>query len=614
MCGILGQINKKGHPDKKIFSSMLRTLFHRGPDQMETFYDGSLALGHTRLSIIDLSPAGTQPMFNEDGTVALIFNGEIYNYLDIKKRLQKNHIWKSKTDSETLIHGYEQWGQAISEKIEGMFAFAIYDKERQLITVSRDHFGKKPLYYYLDEEIFCFASEIKAIITHPQIKKKLKIDRGSLTKFLFYGYIPSPHSVWDGIKKLEPSTTFQFDIENWKIINKHCYWKLEDVKLINTPDETQILEKTEKLIKKSVEKRLMSDVPLGIFLSGGVDSSLIATYLSQYSSKVSSFTVCYKDSPEIDESKYAKRVADTLGITNNLCFFESKQVRNNFIQILDYLDEPLADAAIIPLFFISKFAKNKISVALSGDGGDELFGGYPKYNAQKFIENFSYLSVLVSIIRPFISKNNTYYKLFDSFTTPFPVRQFLFGSGSLLFTELQELLNVESVNFDTVFEDAIRYEKIFKQKDIVNKSLFLDCKIQLPDWYLVKGDRATMATSLEMRNPLLDKELAEFAFSLKGDWKIRKNTNKYILKKLAGKYIDPDIIYRKKSGFGVPLDKWIRSELKDLFDEYLFIDHGYFNKVYIMKIYKEHIAQEANHQFKLLRIFSFNYWYKKYYG
>ncbi len=614
MCGILGQINRKSRPDKKILLEMLNTLVSRGPDQMETFNDGNIALGHTRLSIIDLSPKGTQPMRNEDGTVVLIFNGEIYNYLDLKKTLRKDHLWKSKTDTETLIHGYEEWGQMLSEKIEGMFAFAIYDKKKGLVTISRDHFGKKPLYYYLDDELFCFASEIKALLAHPQIKKRVKIDSISLTKYLFYGYIPSPHSILDGIKKLEPSTTFQFDIKNWKIINKYCYWKLENVTLRKNTNEIQILEQTESLIKKAVEKRLMSDVPLGIFLSGGVDSSLVATYLSQLSSKVSSFTVCYKDSPEIDESKHARQVANVLGIKNNLCYFGSNQVKDNFLGILDYLDEPLADAAIVPLFFISTFAKNKITVALSGDGGDEIFGGYPKYNAQQFIEDFKFLNVLAHLIKPLTNKNNLYYKLINNFSEAFPIRQFIFGSGSFSVKEVEELLNTGTFNLQGIFEDAFYYEKLFKQKDIVNKSLYLDCKIQLPDWYLVKSDRATMATSLEMRSPLLDKELAEYLFSLSGNWKIRSNINKYILKKLAAKYLNPGNVYRKKSGFGVPLSKWIRNELKDIFDEYLFIDHGYFNRNYIMKIYQEHLSGSADHQFKLLRIFSFNYWYKKYYA
>jgi len=551
-------------------------------------------------------------MFNEDESVATIFNGEIYNYQSVKEKLKTSHQWKSKSDTEVLIHGYEEFGQKIVEKIEGMFAFAIYDRKNNLLTLARDHFGKKPLYYYLDEEIFCFASELKAIIKNLEIKRKLKIDELSLVKYLFYGYVPSPNSIFDKIKKLEPATTFQFDLKNWKIINKYDFWKLEDIKINNNYSESEVLNRAEDLIKKSVEKRLMSDVPLGVFLSGGVDSSLITKYLSEYSPNVNSFTVCYKNSKEADESQYAKRVASKLGIKYNLSYFEDQLVRENFLEILDYLDEPMADAAIIPLYFVSKFAKDKITVVLSGDGGDELFGGYSKYKAQEFIETHRYLNFLAGIGKKIISKNSPYYKLLDSFGLEFWERQFIFGSGSFLPKEAEKLLK-KPINLELVFAEAQKYEKIFAQKDTINKSLFLDCKIQLPDWYLVKGDRATMATSLEMRNPLLDKDLAEFAFSLSGKWKIRDGEQKYVLKKLASKYFDSDLIYRKKSGFGVPLDKWIRHELKDLFQEYLFQDNGFFDLEYVKLLHAEHISGEADHRFKLLRVFNFNYWHKKYY-
>ncbi|HAI73860.1 MAG TPA: asparagine synthase (glutamine-hydrolyzing) [Candidatus Moranbacteria bacterium] len=609
MCGILGQINRKISINEKLFQKMLSTLEKRGPDQSGYFFDNKIALGQRRLSIIDLSEAGRQPLFNENKNIAIVFNGEIYNYQAIKNNLKNNHIWQSKTDTEVLIHSYEEYGQKIMKEVEGMFAFAIYDKQNQLITLARDHFGKKPLYYYLDDEFFCFASELKAIIKNLEIKKKLKVDQLSLTKYLFYGYIPSPNSIFDKIKKLEPSTTFQFDIKNWKIINKHQYWQLENIKINKNISEKEILEKTENLIKKSVKKRLMSDVPLGIFLSGGVDSSLITKYLSEYSPQTNSFTVCYKNSKESDESQYAQRVAKKLGINYNLCYFEDQLVRENFLEILDYLDEPMADAALIPLYYISKFAKDKITVVLSGDGGDEIFGGYYKYKAQKIIENSKYLSFLFRIGEKFISQNNSYYKLLKSFDLNFSARQFIFGSGSFLPEEAEKILK-QKINLETVFEEAQKYETYFQQKDTVNKSLFLDCKIQLPDWYLVKGDRATMANSLEMRNPLLDKDLAEFAFSLSGNWKIKNGEQKYILKKLASKYFDKDLVYRKKSGFGVPLDKWIGEELRDLFQEYLFIDNGFFDLEYVKLLHSEHMSGKTDHRFKLLRIFNFNYWYE----
>lgn len=277
------------------------------------------------------------------------------------------------------------------------------------------------------------------------------------------------------------------------------------------------------------------------------------------------------------------------------------------------MDEPFADAAVIPLYYLAKFAKPEITVALSGDGGDEIFGGYPKYSAQKFIENFGFLSAIAHAGKNFVSRDSNYHKLFSSFSLPFAARQFIFGSGSFLPEEVGRLLKGEKYSLGKIFEEAIAYENKYKAAGVVNKSMYLDAKIQLPDWYMVKGDRATMANSLEMRNPLLDKNLAEYMFSLEGNYKIRNGQTKYLLKKIAARYIDEDIIYRRKSGFGIPLDTWIRGILKDLFEKYLFKDTGFFDMEYIRTLFEEHCNGKFDHRFKLLRIFSFNYWYYTYY-
>lgn len=614
MCGIYGRINKKSDINRDSFFSSLDTLKSRGPDNSGTYFDKNIGLGFRRLSIIDLSENGNQPMFDESGDVGIVFNGEIYNFKELKVDLKDDFKWKSQSDTEVLLNGYKKWGfDELLQRIEGMFAFAIYDKRKDKLFFARDHFGKKPFYYYFDEDSFIFASELKAIIKNPEIKKKCHVDKLSLSKYLFYGYVPSPNSVFDKIKKLEPSTSFVFDIKKWEISDKKIFWNLENIQIRDGLSEEAILDKTEDLLKKSVEKRLISDVPLGIFLSGGVDSSLVALYMSQISDDVNSFTVCYKDYPKADESDYAKRVVQKLGIKSNLCYFENSLVKENFIEILDYLDEPLADAAIIPLYFVSKFAKKNITVALGGDGGDEIFGGYSKYKAQDFIEKYSYLKFISGLGKRLFKKDSPYFKLLSSFDESFYSRQFIFGSGGFLADEVSSLLKDYSFSADEIFSEAKECDFLFKQKDNINRSLYLDCKIQLPDWYLVKGDRATMSNSLEMRNPLLDKNLAEFAFSLEGNWKIRNGEQKYLLKKLASKYVDRDIIYREKSGFGVPLGDWIKNELKDLFGEYLFIDNGFFDLDYVRKIYDEHLEGRADNEFKLLRILGFNYWYRKYF-
>ncbi len=614
MCGIVVQVNRAERINRDLFKRMLDTLSLRGPDQDGIYTHNNVGLGQRRLSILDLSEAGRQPMFNEDHSISVVFNGEIYNYKEVISSLREKHTFLSSTDTEVLVHGYEEWGSSMVDRIEGMFAFVIYDQRNGILTVARDHFGKKPLYYYADEYVLCFASEIKALLQHPYIRSHVALDNLSLTKYLFYGYVPSPQSIFRSIKKLEPATVMQFNIGSWQWVKKQMYWHLEHIPLHTVYHEKEITEKTEELIKHAVKKRMMADVPLGVFLSGGVDSSLITAYLKDYSDNVNSFTICYKDSPEADESLYATKVADGLGINKNLCYFEDAAVKDTFIEMMNYLDEPMADPAIIPLYYVSKFAKQQITVVLSGDGGDELFGGYPKYKAQKAIYDFQFLSFLMQVGGRLVPRSSSYYKLIDGFNRRFAARQFMFGSGSFLVDDVKRLMRGMSIDLDAVFEEAIAYEQSYGYNDTINKSLYLDCKIQLPDWYLVKGDRATMATSLEMRNPLLDKQLAEFVFGLSGDWKIHQGKQKYLLKKIASKHIDHDIVYRKKSGFGVPLNKWINHELKELFNEYLYVSDDLFDNTYIASLHEEHIAGRADHRFMLLRIFNFNYWRKKYGG
>lgn len=612
MCGILGQINRGPSPDKVLFGRMLATLGKRGPDQEGVYFFGNVALGHKRLSILDLTESGRQPMLDAPSVLAMVFNGEVYNYKEVRASLKGQYEWRSRTDTEVVLNAYKEMGQGLVDTIEGMFAFAIYDGKKQLVTFARDHFGKKPLYYYLDEEVFCFASELKAIIANPAIKAKLRVDELSLAKYLFYGYIPSPNSIFDKIKKLEPATTFQFDIGRWKIVNVRKFWALESVQVDNSLREGDILERTELLVRDAVKKRLMSDVPLGVFLSGGCDSSLIAASLAEMAPGSDAFTVAYANSPDADETSYARRVAQKCGMSYHACNFEDSIVRDNFVGILDYLDEPMADAAIIPLYFLAKYAKEKIVVALSGDGGDEVFGGYPKYRAQHFIEKFSCLAGLARAAAPLVGPGHKYSKLFRSFSLDFPSRQFIFGSGGFLPEDAARLLKHKALDLGRIFEEASAYAELFKQPDVINKSLYLDCKIQLPDWYLVKGDRATMAASLEMRNPLLDKGLAEFAFSLSGKWKICGGEQKFLLKKIAARHVDHDIIYRPKKGFGVPLAKWIRHELKDLFADYLFRPNPYFDSSYVRSLYDEHMSGKIDRSFYLLRVIVFNRWMEKY--
>ncbi|HBY10082.1 MAG: hypothetical protein UW13_C0013G0007 [candidate division WWE3 bacterium GW2011_GWA1_43_94] len=607
MCGILGRVNRYDVVNQELFLKQLNTLNKRGPDTFGTEYCGRVALGHRRLSIIDLSEKGNQPMFNESGSLAVIFNGEIYNYKSVLDSLPGTHVLNSASDTEALLHGYEDFGKNLIKRIEGMFAFCIYDRSKEQLFLARDHFGKKPLYYYLDDNVFIFASEIKAIVADPYIRGQLDIDNKSLIKFLYYGYVPSTNSVYKQIHKLRPSHSMVFDINTWSLVEDIAYWTPQDV-VMRTYSEEEIISTLDDLIEKAVKKRLISDVPLGIFLSGGVDSSLVAHYLAQYANNLTSYTVCYEEDRSIDESEYARFVAQKYGFKYNLVNFDPGQVQVLFKGIYDYLDEPLADSAIVPLYFISRESRKDLTVVLSGDGGDELFAGYPKYIAQKYISENTWADKIV----PHLTKlpfSSSLKRLFAMYPYDFAIRQFVLGSGGFLPGETGELLasDVETTTLLEIFEDAMSYNSQYNHEDLINRGSYLDTRLQLPDWYLVKSDRATMANSQELRSPLLDKALAEYAFSVHGFEKIRGGTSKYLLKKLAGKYFPKNFVRRKKRGFGVPMDKWIRSELKDMFYDVCLEDTAFFNKDSVKKLLDSHVQGKSTNGFKLLRIFSINY-------
>lgn len=576
MCGILGYISKsKTKADG--FDRALETLKKRGPDDRGTkkylYKDTSITFGSTRLAIVDLTSSGRQPMTDESDNFSIVFNGEIYNYIEIKDRLlKKGYRFKSKTDTEVLLNGFIEYGQNIVDQIEGMFAFAIYDKKSGKITVARDHFGKKPFYYFFDSNTFVFASEIKAFLALPSIKDQLVIDQLSVSKYFHYGFIPDPNSFYKNIKKLEPATTFQFDTDKWQIINHHRYWDLSQIRELKS-EEGIILEKLDYLLTNAVNKRLIADVPIGILLSGGVDSSLITTIASQNNKNINTYTIKYEDHFSEDVN-YADKVSKSLGMKSNVLMLEDRLVKKNFIDMINYLDEPLSRLSIIPLNFISKIAKKKVSVMLDGEGADELFAGYEKYSSNRF---------------NFFHKDHRF-----------------LGGSAFLPGDLDKLLKIK---FDRrqISQEVDFYDKKYKQKSSLNRQLYIDCCLQEPGFLLAGDDRATMANSIEMRSPFLDKRVAEFAFSLEDKWKINHNTRKYILKKTAEKYLDKKIINRQKRIFAdMPLDRWIRSELREVFDHYLFIDSPFLDKDYISRIYNDHLKGTSDFGGQLFSIFIFN--------
>jgi len=621
MCGILGYISKK-HIDVTWFKESLDTLSSRGPDSFgiheSKYKDYQIILGHRRLSILDTSLAGNQPMKDMGGSKYLVFNGEIYNFLELKKELN-SYRYSSKTDSEVILSAYHFWNTKLVSHIEGMFAFAVYDDNEKTLFCARDHFGKKPFYYYLDADTFAFSSEIKALLALPSLKNKLTLDKNAVLEYFMYGYIPSPASIYCEIRKLEPATAFTFDLNTWQIKNKKCYWNLEKIKLSDISFE-EAVEETDILLKAAVKKRLIADVPLGSFLSGGVDSGLITAIAAGYESGIETFSVVYENDPKIDESSYVKALGKTLDIKYNFFNFDNELVLPLFIEVLDYIDEPMADAAIIPATFVAKHTSNKVKTVLSGDGGDEVFGGYPKYNAQLVAELSSkwQLQKLTGILKNVleclpVNKLNNYIKLLDNLKKPLYARQFIWGSGGFSDNELRQLLIEKPYDLNSVFAISQNYTNQFiHQNDIGNLILYLDAKILLPDWYMVKADRASMSQSLELRSPMLDKALAEFAWSLPSKYKFTTLKNKIVLKKLAEKYMPYNIIYRKKQGYGVPLARWLRGELQDIAKELLFkLPPEIVNKEFVVKLWDEFMHQNAEHSTKIWRLIILSSFFKR---
>ena len=583
MCGILGYISTD-KPNKKTLESSLKLLSSRGPDfnkiSRYSYKKTSVYFGHTRLSIIDLSKKANQPMEDSSKKYSLVFNGEIYNYKDLRRELkEKGHTFFSESDTEVILKGYKEWGSSIVEKLDGMFAFALLDLNKGILLLAKDPFGQKPLYYFIDKKTIMFSSELKSLLVSPSFKKE--VDTSSVSKYLVFGYIPSPNSIYKNIKKIKPSTYLELDLNTLKIKREVTYWKLESMPLNTKIKENKVIDELDYLLNKAVKKRLISDVPLGVFLSGGLDSSLITAIMTKYSNNVQAFTVSYKKY-KYDESFYAQKTADYLGISLTKFNFEGSKVSTYSKEILTYLDGPLADPAIIPLYFLAKNSKPKITVALSGDGGDEVFGGYFKYKAQLYAERLKHFSLFLKPLSKVLSPHSSYKRFLEGLFLPFYARHFVYGSGGFLPSELPNIKNILNLDLDykNIFEEAQFYAHLFKQKDTINKALYLDCKVQLPDWYLVKGDRATMAASLELRNPFLDKSLVEFAFSLPGHFKYNRGVSKYILKKLGERYLPKEIVYRKKKGFAVdikPLLTENNSALPPLKQFRLDILHSYFN-------------------------------------
>jgi asparagine synthase (glutamine-hydrolysing) len=628
MCGICGIYNHNGQAvNKELLEKMNHTLVHRGPDGEGYFIESNVGLGHRRLSIIDLE-GGRQPMGNEDGSIQVVFNGEIYNFLELKKDLEsKGYRFRTRSDTETIIYGYEEWGEDFVQKLRGMFAIALWDSRNQKLLLIRDRIGKKPLYYHFGKDRILFASEIKALLIDKSIPKE--IDPMALDSYLSFGYVPSPLSIFKTIRKLPPAHIAVCRPGDFRV---RQYWHLDMGNEASPQSEEEVLEELRALFDEAVRLRLISDVPLGAFLSGGVDSSAVVASMAGLIGKepVKTATIGFSDK-SFDELEYARIVAKQYQ-TDHTEFVVNPDALEVLKDIVWHLDEPFADASAIPTYYVSKMARQKVTVALSGDGGDETFAGYI---------NRYYMNRLEDSIRKklphFMRKNilepmGEIYPRADFLPKPFRLKRFLsnlshtFEQAYFRDMSFYFLPEMKKKLYRSEFKSAIKdfnafdilgdHFKVNQNSDITTRVQYVDIKTYLPEDILVKVDRMSMAHSLEVRAPILDHKLIEYVGTLPSSLKLKGKESKYIFKKMLKDRLPQNILYRKKQGFSIPLASWLRGDLKDFVEETLFFNKAgsnpYFNSEYINDLWRSHLSGRQDYAYPLWGLMMFELWQRRF--
>lgn len=628
MCGIAGFCDFNKKTSTHVLQKMTDALIHRGPNDSgyEVFDtpNALIGLGQRRLSIIDLSSGGHQPMHFQK--LSIIFNGEIYNYQEVREALIKQgYTFTSGSDTEVILKGYHCWGDAVVNKFIGMFVYVILDEEKQELTICRDRAGVKPLYYYWDENVLLFASELKSFHQHPMFVKE--IDVNSLSLFLQYSYVPAPHSIFKKTFKLNPGHYFKLSLKNKQIIQTK-YWDVCD--FYDKPEmkisEEDAVNEVEKLLISAYNYRMVADVPVGLFLSGGYDSTSVAAILQKgRTEKLKSFTIGYKEAA-FNEAPEAKKIAEYLGTDHHEWYVTASDAANVFHHLPEIYDEPFADNSVVPTALVSKLASNYVKVSLSADGGDEVFAGYNKFNQSiRYTQSVPYfiqaaLSNAMGLINPeripyFNQKynfNTRYEKMQKIWAEKTPLAALKYISQYITETETRRLISSHFDNYTTNFESADNFSS---NVDVLNKMLAVDYKTFLADNNLVKVDRATMSVGLEGREPMLDHRIIEFVSQLPANFKIRDKTNKYILKKIVHKYIPKHLMDRPKMPFIAPLTVWFKDELKEKIHYYLseekLKESAVFNSAPVIKLTTDYLqGKQVNYQ-KIWNMLVFQLWYEK---
>ncbi len=630
MCGIAGSyFFQKKQISVKAFENALNNMSKRGPDAAGIFEDDKVQLGHRRLSIIDTSSGANQPLFDDSKNYVLVFNGEIFNYEELKKtKLEKyRHLFKTHSDSEVLLYLLIAYGTGCLPWLSGFFAFAFYDMKDHSLIIARDRYGKKPLVIFQDEEKMIFASELKAIL--PLMPEK-EINTASVSLYFQYNYLPPEQSILKKVRKLKPGTCLS--IKN-NVVEEKCYYQLEiKPQLYDRFSYDTACNELVHLMSKSVEERMISDVPLGAFLSGGIDSSVVVALASQYTKKLNTFSIGYKDNPVFDETKYANLVAKKYNTDHEVFYLEEKDYKEEIYSILDYLDEPFADSSCIPTYILCKKTRQYVTVALSGDGGDEVFAGYNKHKAEYMIRKNKMMGLIAHYGSPLWNilpqnkntRTGNYIRQIVKLSEGAGLSK---GARHIRWSSILSTQNVQSL-FSEDFRQKIQQNEAERinagyagmiQTEDFNEVLLTDMNLVLPGDMLHKVDMMSMANSLEVRSPFLDRQVVDFAFGLPAHFKIDDQLKKKIVQDAFRNYLPPELYNRPKQGFEIPLLEWFRNDLNDyifnvLLEKNFIEEQNIFSYARIDELrQKLHSNNPGYVQATIWALIVFQHWYKKYY-
>jgi asparagine synthase (glutamine-hydrolysing) len=622
MCGICGIVDRREPINREVLVRMAEAIRHRGPDDEGVYVAPNesataVGLGFRRLSIIDLA-SGNQPIANEDGTVRVVFNGEIYNYRSLRSELEsRGHRFATNADTEVIVHLYDELGARCVERLNGMFAIALWDERRQTLTLARDRFGKKPLYYADLGDALLFASELKSLVEHPRCPRELDFD--ALARYLALEYVPTPHAIFARVRKLPGG-----HVLSWKDghVSVESYWELELRADHPAHPDSEYVEEFRTRFREAVRRRLMSEVPLGAFLSGGIDSSSVVAMMAEAlpAKAVKTFSIGFADN-SFDESEHARRVATHFGTDHHEEVFTPQVMLDLLPGVVDWLDEPFGDASILPTYLLSRYTRSFVTVALGGDGSDELLAGYPTFPADR-------LARLYRV--PRLLHSNVIYPLADrlpvstaNFSFDFKLKRFLRAAsapadvrhptwlGSFTRDEQAALLTREPP------DPLVEHRRAFGAAagDPTARLIYLYAKTYLQDDILVKVDRASMACSLEVRAPFLDVELVEFLSRVPSSLKLRRFDTKYLLKLAMRNVLPPGIATRPKKGFGIPVAEWFKGDLRDALQDELSPERirrqGLFESAEVQRLLSEHLSGRRDHRKALWTLFVFQLWHRR---